>query len=169
MVATSLSRRRHTSTLGKSMKENIEFTDRELSILFNFDEGVVVFRNFRVEDLVPKKYTELSIGFEEIGMNTFSHFGAGSQPPINDTHALLTLKGRVWISEDFKDFDEAINLFDTLWEQNSENRNKKELREFKSELSKTHPVTKIVGIIILVLIAAGVIYYFTNILPNIEV
>ena len=150
------------------MKENIEFTDKSQSILFNFEDGTVTFRNFRIETLVPKKLKEFTVGFDEVGKNTVSHFNAGTKP-LQNTHCLLTLKGRVWIPERFSKLSEAVELFDTLWEENKENITKEELNEFKSGMTKTHPVAKVVGIILLLIGVAGVIYYFTVILPNLEV
>ena len=150
------------------MKENIELTDNGVSILFNFKDGTVTFRNFRIEVLLPKKRSEFTVGFDEIGKNTVSHLNSGTQP-LSSIHALLTLKGRVWIPESFAALNKAIELFDTLWDANVENRTKKELNEFKAGMTKTHPVTKVVGIILLLIGIAGVIYYFTVILPSLEV
>ncbi|MGB0763166.1 MAG: hypothetical protein ACPGO0_04385 [Acidimicrobiales bacterium] len=149
------------------MKEDIELSDKDLSIFFNFEAGTVTFRNFRIETLLPKKLPEFTVGFDEIGKNTVSHFNAGTKP-LRDVHCLLALKGRVWIPERFSKLSEAVELFDTLWEGNEENRTKEELNEFKSGMTKTHPVAKLVGIILLLIGIAGVIYYFTVILPNLE-
>lgn len=147
------------------MKKNVELSDKDLCIFFDFEDSTITFKNFRIETLLPKKLPEFTVRFDEVGKNTVSHFNAGTKP-LRDVHCLLTLKGRVWIPERFGKLSEAVELFDIFWEKNEANRSKEELIEFKSGMTKTHPVAKVVGITLLLIGIAGVLYYFNVILPQ---
>lgn len=150
------------------MLKKVEFVDKERCVHFDFANGNVVFRNFRVEGLLPKKVPELIVSFDEIGKNTVSHFNSGTQP-FRGMHAVQTLKGRIWIPESYPNLSEVIDLLDALWKENAENRTKEERKAFNSQINKTHPVTKVVGATLLLIGLFVVIYYFVEFLPNLKV
>ncbi|WP_309396283.1 hypothetical protein [Cerasicoccus maritimus] len=147
------------------MGENIEFADKDRSIFFNFKDGTVTFRNFRVEVLLPRKLPVFVVSIDEIGKNTVSHFNAGTKP-LSDTHGILTAKGRVWVPQSFKGLEDVAELLALIWEENKAHRTKEELKQFNRELNRTHPVAKVVGLSLLLIGLVGVIYYFIVLLPK---
>jgi len=93
------------------VKETIKLSDKDLCIIFHFEDGTVAFRNFRVETLLPKKLPEFTVGFDEIGKNTVSHFNAGTKPLKDDKRSFPpSWRG----AADLRDFCRAYGLSRSL-------------------------------------------------------
>lgn len=147
------------------MKKRIELNDQRQSIVIDYENGVLVFRNFRLERHLPRMTKEFSVSFDEVGRNSVTHHSIVRAPSRNHL-TLETTMGRVWIPASFRMSQTAIEVFDALWKENLACRTDEEMEEFRRKLDPTSHVARVAGIVVFLSILAVILYYFLSVLPD---